>query len=123
MKNKWLFALSWINAAVAIVMLIQYVAYPVTNLHDLLHILAYSLVYANLTGMLGMVALGGLLEKLGRRLPLIPTMLVGIVTFTAIGCLLAQTLLMLIGFVVPQHFWREYFPRCVSACHSRLSSD
>lgn len=108
MKNKWLFALSWINAAVAIVMLIQYVAYPVTNLHDLLHILAYSLVYANLTGMLGMVALGGLLEKLGRRLPLIPTMLVGIVTFTAIGCLLAQTLLMLIGFVVPQHFWREY---------------
>jgi LytS/YehU family sensor histidine kinase len=34
---------------------------------------------------------------------------VGILVFTALGCLLAQALLAGLGFVVPLHFWGEYF--------------
>ena len=67
------------------------------------------MVYANLTGVLGLLFIGGLVEKLLRRkFPLVPVVAVGILGFSAVGCLLAQTLLMEIGFVVPQHFWQEY---------------
>ena len=108
MKNNWLFSLGWINVAVAFVVLIRVIGHQIPSLPALLHELVYSLVYANLTGILGVLVLGGLAEKIGRRFPLVPAMSVGIVAFTALGCLLAQTLLMVIGFVVPQHFWQEY---------------
>jgi len=108
MKNNWLFALGWINFAVAMVLLIRIIGNQIQSFSALLHELAFSLVYSNLTGILGMFVLGWLAERLGRRLPLVPVLAVGIVAFTAVGCLLAQTLLMVIGFVVPQHFWRDY---------------
>jgi LytS/YehU family sensor histidine kinase len=43
-----------------------------------------------------------------RNFPLVPVVAAGIVGFTAVGCLLAQTVLMGIGLVIPQHFWQEY---------------
>jgi LytS/YehU family sensor histidine kinase len=109
MKRNWAFSLLWINLAVAVVVLIQIAGNRISSGRELLQMLAYTLVYANLTGVLGLLFLGGLVERLAlRKVPLVRVAAVGIIVFTAVGCLLAQTLLMEIGFVIPQHFWREY---------------
>ena len=109
-RSKWLFSLLWFNLAVVLAVLIVIVGNPGSSTRELLHVLAYALVYANLTGLLGTWVLGGLAERLDlRRFPLVPTMTVGILVFAAFGCLLAQALLAGIGFAVPQHFWQEYF--------------
>lgn len=109
MKRKWAFSLFWINLAVAIVVLIEIAVNRISNTGEVLHMLAYALVYANLTGILGTLVLGNLVALPAlRRFPLIPVVAVGVIVFVAVGCLLAQTVLMEIGFVVPQHFWREY---------------
>ena len=55
--NKWLFSLGWINLAVAPVLLIEVADGQITSLAGLLHLWAYCLVYANLTGILGMLVL------------------------------------------------------------------
>lgn len=108
-KRNWVFSLIWVNLAVAVVVLIQFAGSQISSGRELLHTLAFSLVYANLTGVLGILSLGALVQGLVRRkLPLVPVVAGGIVVFTAVGCLLAQAVLMGIGFVIPQHFWREY---------------
>src|SRR5256885_1684579 len=57
---------------------------------------------------MGVLVLGGLAERFALRSPLVPVVAVGVIVLSALGCLLAQTLLMEIGFVIPQHFWAEY---------------
>jgi sensor histidine kinase YesM len=109
-KGHWVFNLLWINIAVVVVMLIQMVANQIWNVGNLSHILVYALVYANVTGILGTLVIGSLAERLtGRKVPLIPIVVAGIIGITPVGCLIAQTLLMVLGLVVPQHFWPEYF--------------
>jgi LytS/YehU family sensor histidine kinase len=109
-KGQWAFSLLWINLAVAVVVLIQIAGHQISSVRDLLHVLVYSLVYANLTGVLGTLVMGGVAQRLTlHKFPLIPVVLAGILVFTTVGCLLAQTLLMAIGVVVPQNFWRDYF--------------
>lgn len=108
-KHRWIFSLLWVNLAVALALLIQLVANPTSSVKELLHVLAYALIYANLTGILGTWVLGGLAERMAlRKSHLVPVLAVGMIVFTALGCLLAQTLLMMIGWVIPQHFWVEY---------------
>src|ERR1035438_1309500 len=110
MKNKWVFSLFWINLAVAVVMLILIAGNQISSVRDLLHALAYALIYANLTGLLGTWVMGRFAERLAlRKFPLVPAVAVGVILFAALGCLMAQALLAEIGFVVPQHFWQEYF--------------
>jgi sensor histidine kinase YesM len=109
-KRNWAFSLMWINSVVGIVILIQIAVNHVSSVRELLHMLVYALVYANLTGVLGILAFSGLAERLAlRKFPLVPMVALAVVFITPLGCLLAQTLLMATGFVVPQHFWREYF--------------
>jgi sensor histidine kinase YesM len=108
-KRDWGFSLLWINLAVAVVVLIQIVGNQIQGVRELLHVLAYALVYANVTGVLGTIVIGGLAERLTlRKLPLVAAVAAGIILFTPVGCLIAQTFLMAVGVVVPQHFWREY---------------
>jgi two-component system sensor histidine kinase AlgZ len=108
-KNQWLFPLLWVNLSVAVVVLILISANLIASTRELPQILAYTLVYANLTGVLGVLTLGRLAERLAlRKLPLIPVLGLGIIVLVVLGCLLAQTLLMVIGFVVPHNFWLEY---------------
>jgi len=109
MKRKWLFSLSWVNAAVGIVLLIQFASGQFGNTRDFLNSLAYSLVYANLTGVLGILLMGKLVERMFlHKFPLFPSVILSLVAFVAVGCLGAQLLLMWIGFVVPRNFWAEY---------------
>jgi sensor histidine kinase YesM len=108
-KSNWLFSLAWINVAVAIVILIQLTGNQISSARELFHVLAFSLVYANLTGVLAMFAIGWLAARAEvRKLPLALFLFLSIMVFSTVGCLLAQTLLMAIGFVPPQHFWLDY---------------
>ncbi len=110
MKRKWAFSFLWINFAVAVVALIQVATHQLSSVRELMHMLAYALIYANLTGLLGILAIGGAAERLAtRKVPLIVVVSVGVIVSAALGCLVAQTLLMEIGVVVPQYFWQEYF--------------
>jgi signal transduction histidine kinase len=109
-RNKWAFSLLWVNLAVAVVVLIRTVGNQVSSLRQLLQMVTYSLVYANLTGVLGVLILGRLAERpAARKFPPVPAAAAGFILFTAVGCLLAQSLLMVTGFAVPEDFWREYF--------------
>ena len=107
--NKWTLALLWINMAVAVVILIESSAGRFANLHELSRALAYALVYANLTGLFGTLLLSDLVPRLAQRGHsmrfLVP---VCVVAFTAIGGLLVQALLVLLGFTSTESFWPEY---------------
>jgi len=107
-KRNWLFSLCWINLAVLVVVLILIAGSQISSGRELLRILVYSLIYANLTGILGMLILGVVAERLLRNRSIFPLMVAAILVITPLGCLLAETLQMAIGFVVPQHFWKEY---------------
>jgi sensor histidine kinase YesM len=108
-KVNWLFSLIWINGAVALVILILQTGNQIASARELLYVLGYSLVYANLTGILGILLLGPLAERaVARKLPLVPVAFLGIIVFSTVGCLMAQTLLMAIGLAVPKHFWLDY---------------
>jgi len=108
-KNNWLFSLLWINAAVAIVILVQVAANRTETGRDLRFALAYSLIYANLTGILAIFVINAFASKVWvRKLPLPAILALCILVFVPLGCLLAQTLLMAIGLVVPPNFWLEF---------------
>jgi two-component system sensor histidine kinase AlgZ len=110
LKNKWAFSLFWVNLAVGIVMLVLLAAGQISTLRDLLQTLAYALIYANVTGLLGVFIIDRILGKLAqRKLPVIPVVLISIVALTAVGSLLVQGLLMQLRLVVPVHFWPEYW--------------
>ena len=108
-KSNWLFSLMWINVAVGIVVLVLLTGNQIASARELLHVLGFSLVYANLTGVLSILILGALMARAEvRKLPQVPIVFAGILALSTAGCLLAQALLMAIGVVVPQHFWPEY---------------
>jgi len=109
-RSNWAFALLWIIFAVAVVVLVEVAGGHISSVRDLLHLLAYALVYSILAGMLGVLVLGKLAERVVlRKFPLLPFTVVGIVVLIPFGCLLAQAVLMEIGFVSPTHFWQQYF--------------
>jgi sensor histidine kinase YesM len=109
MKNDWVLSFFWVNLSVAIVVLVQITTNQISSVRDLWHVLAYGLIYANLTGALAFLLIGGILTRLlPRKFPLILAVAASVIVIVPLGCLLAQTLLMEIGFVVPQHFWPEY---------------
>jgi hypothetical protein len=63
-KRSWVFSFLWINFAVVIVVLILIAGNQISSGRELLHLLVFSLFYANLTGILGVLILGGLAGKL-----------------------------------------------------------
>jgi sensor histidine kinase YesM len=110
MKHRWAFSMLYVNLAVLVVVLIVIAGNQALSGRELLHVLAYALFYGNVAGVLGIWAMGRLAQGLAlRKLPQVPLVAVGIMVFTVLGCLLAQALSMEMGYVIPQHFWREYF--------------
>lgn len=109
-KQNWAFSLLWSNLAVAIVVLVLFLSNQISGVRQLLHLLAYTLVYANLVVIFALLLVGRVAEKIAlHKPPLILLLAFCIVVVVPVGCLLVQTLLMAIGVVVPQHFWQEYF--------------
>jgi sensor histidine kinase YesM len=109
-KHKWLFALLWTNAAVALVDLIVFVGGPTRTTRELLQSLAFTFVYANLTSILAVLLLGWLIEKaVVRGASPWKIVIPGVLVFTAGGCLVAQSLLAAAGFSASHHFWLDYY--------------
>lgn len=109
-KNKWTWVLLWPNSAVAVVVLIQIAWHQISSTRELLHVLAYDLVYANMVAALGLLLVGVLPQKLARRkLSLAATFALCFFGVVPVGILMVQALLMGIGVAVPQHFWLQYF--------------
>ena len=107
--NKWALALLWINLAVAIVIFVEHAAGQLAGPQELKRAAAYALVYANLTGLFGTLVLGALAQRMAQRgVSLRFLVPVGIVLFTALGGLLAQSLLRQLGFGSQERFWPEY---------------
>ncbi len=108
-RRDWTFSLVWTNLAVGLVVLIVVLQNRISSLRELLQILAYCLVYANLVAILGLLLVSGLAKKLNlRRLSLIWILVFCALVVVPVGCLIVQALLMSLGVVVPQHFWRQY---------------
>jgi sensor histidine kinase YesM len=109
-KSNWAFSLFWINLAVGIVFLIQFVENPGMSSRDLLGMLIYMLTYANITGVLGMLIIEGFVVRIAlRKPPMLPLVAACVLVVVPLGILLVQTLLMVVGIMIPRHFWREYF--------------
>jgi sensor histidine kinase YesM len=108
-KRDLTLSLLWTNLAVALVFLIMLLANQIPSVRELLRVLAYALVYANVVALLGLLLAGSIMKRVARRkFPLIPAVAIFIGVVVPVGCLLVQTLMMELGVVVPQHFWREY---------------
>ena len=109
-RHAWGFSLLWTNVAVAVVDVVVIVAGQTHTAREVLHLLAFTFVYANLTSFLAMLVLGWLTQRLaGRRFPQWVLVSTGILFFTAAGCLAAQGILTLAGAAPAEAFWREYF--------------
>ena len=106
----WIFSLLWTNLSVLlVVVLVQIAGNGVWGPRDMLRMCAYSLVYANVTALPAILILPGLLGRLsGRRHRQVFVVVLGSLLFAAVGCLMAQTLLMWTRIAIPQHFWTDY---------------
>ena len=108
--SPWTLALLWINLAVAMVLLVESATGRFTSLRDLSRAAIYALIYANLTGLFGTLLMSFLVPRLVQRgLSLRLLVPLGIVAFTVIGGLLAQALLVPLGFTRAENFWPAYF--------------
>jgi sensor histidine kinase YesM len=110
MRRQWTVSFMWTNLSVVVVVLIQVAGNQIATIRELARILAFALIYANLAGALGVLVMGWLAERMvSPKFRLVPLIMLYVTLFTAVGCLLAQTLLMAIGIAVPRHFWLDYF--------------
>lgn len=108
-RRNWPLSFLWTNLAVALVVLILLSGNQVSSVRQVLKALAYALIYANSVTLFGLSLGGMLVRRLTlRKLPLLPAAAICIGLMVPTGCLLVQAVLMAIGVVVPQHFWREY---------------
>lgn len=107
--RAWIFSLLWTNLSVLLVVGVQIAGHGAWDTRDWLRLCAYSLVYANVTALPAILILPGLLGRFsGRRRQQILVVALGSLGFAAVGCLMAQTLLMWTRIVIPQHFWTDY---------------
>lgn len=106
--RDWVFSFLWINLSVAAVVVILLAENHISSGRQLLRILVFALFYANLTGILGFLALHGLAVKLLRNPSMIRLVAAAVLVIVPVGCLLAEALQMGLGLVVPRLFWREY---------------
>jgi sensor histidine kinase YesM len=109
LKRKWGLPLLWINLSIVLVYFVLLISDQISFGKHLLHMFVFALIYANITGILGMVALGAVARRLSLRDPLAPILVLGVVVCVAAGCLLAQTFLIAIEFLPSQRFWFQYF--------------
>jgi len=104
-----MFSLLWVNLSVLLVALVLMAGDSAWGPSALLHTWAYSLVYANVTAVPAILVLPRLIERYANhpRLQVLAVVL-GCLSFAALGCLLAQILLMGTRSEIPRQFWVEY---------------
>lgn len=105
----WIVSLLWVNLSVLFVVLIQSAGTDTWGARDLLRMWAYSLVYANVTALPAILAMPGLIGRFsGHERKQVFVVILGSLSFAAVGCLAAQALLMWTRIAMPQYFWAYY---------------
>src|SRR5271169_2399726 len=108
-KRQWALSFLWINLAVALVVLLLVADNQFSGVRQLLQVLGFTFICANLTGAVGMLIIGRLAESLaGRKVPLVFVVAVGVIVLTALASLISQALATEAGLLVPKHFWQTY---------------
>lgn len=108
-RRVFIFSLLWVNLSVLFVVLVQIAGNGAWGRRDLLRMGEYSLVYANVTALPAIALLPGLSGRFsGRKRRQVLVVVLGSLSFAAVGCLTAQTLLMWTRVAIPQHFWSDY---------------
>ncbi len=108
--RQWVFVLLWVNVAVTVVVLTQVSVGNIAGFREIIEVLGYSLVYANVSGILAIAFVAISTSARGPRIRMrVPALLLCVVLLSGLGCLLAQVLLMATGIVVPARFWPNYF--------------
>jgi signal transduction histidine kinase len=110
----WIVSLLWVNVSVLLVVVVQTAGTGPWGASNLLRTWAYSLVYANVTALPAILALPGWVKRFSGREQVFAVVL-GSLSFAAVGCLAAETLLMWTGIDLPQHFWTDYLHTLQSA--------
>ena len=97
------------NLSIAVVALTQVTIGNISGFAAIAQMFGFSLVYANLSGLIGVAFASVLATRPALRAPkVIPVLLVCIAVCSALGCLLAQVLFMKIGLFSPRNFWGRY---------------
>jgi sensor histidine kinase YesM len=108
-ERRWTLSLVLINLTVLFVVLFQVMVNKVGG-KELWHMLVYATIFANTTGIPAVAFLPPLVDRLlQRKLPVIPVLIVSFISFTAVGCFLAQNLMIFLGVASRQNFWHDYF--------------
>lgn len=109
-RQTWRLSLVWTNIALIVVNTIAIAVEPARTLRSVFQTVAFTFVYANLTCVLALLAVGWLLtQPQVRRLPQWAVTIGGVVAITAAGGLAAQAILTAIRAVPAQEFWQDYF--------------
>ncbi len=76
---------------------------------QLLQALFFTFICANVTGIVGVLVIGGFAERfVGRKLPLVLVVGLGVVLLTALAGLISHVVAVELGWLAPQRFWPEY---------------
>lgn len=109
LRGRWVFSILVTNLAVGVVLLILAGAGQLPTVRAFLDTAAYTLVFANLTSVFGLLVIGPALEKRARRKQrILPAGIAGIAAIVLIGCLAGQAGLVLLHLAPPRNFWAQY---------------
>ncbi len=108
--RRWGLSFLWINLAAALVVLILAANNQFSGVRELLQVLFFTFICANVTGIFGVWLIGGFAGRfVGRKLPLVLVVGVGVVLLTAFAGLISHLAAMELGFLPAQRFWPAYF--------------
>lgn len=107
--RNMVFTTGWVNFAVLVVVLIQFVGRPSPQLSEFLHALIFAGIYANVTGAFGYFLLERTVKRYSSKFPSYLVASIGILVVIPIGFLAGHSVLLLIHFVVLHSFWSSYF--------------
>ena len=109
-RGKWALAFLWINLAVTLVVLMLFAGNQFSGVRQLLEVLFFTFICANITGIAGVLIISRISGSLAvGKVSLVLVVAAGVVVLTAVGCLLSQALAMEIGWSAPEQFWQTYF--------------
>jgi sensor histidine kinase YesM len=109
-KRRWALSFLWINLAVVVVLLMLIAENQFSGAGELLKVLCFTFICANVTGIVGVLVIGGFAGRFaGRKVPLVFIVGLGVVFLTALAGLLSHVLAMELRLLPPQRFWPAYF--------------
>ncbi len=109
-QRRWALSFLWINLAVVVVVLMLFADSRFSGIRQLLQVFFFTFICANVTGIVGVLVIGGFAERfVGRKLPLVLVVGFGVVLLTALASLISHVVAMELGWLAPNNFWPTYY--------------